>query len=657
VDAADRTHPKMTQNSAPTVKQVLDAAEQAMRRGETRGPAIWLKRVRESAPLHPRAQHLLGLIHHLQGCADLSIRALRTSLLLRPGNAMAATQLGILLKRQSKDLENLRIQEQAAAIWPTDAAILNNLGNALSEGNLLSRAAEVFEKALASAPGDTTIYANLAAVLVKLVTPTAATRTAKQAILLGPGEQSGYLSLSAVLCSVKNDAVGKRILDLATCINPFNHDLLANKTRLSLRAGCVYLALRCARRGMTAYPDSKTLTIRHGAAALEFNLKLHQSWRWLLALNGKPPNEADNFSIHRVCNSKDLMNPEKRPIGITVASPKGPLRVGSPDLEDSILTVRDAIVMPRSQSIITSQGAILHEGLSPFTNIVEFGTDAEILHWNSNGHAVLRTETPTDCLTEAILLGMGGNGNYYHWLIDFVPRLYTIRRHALRHGPLAKVPLLLSDRCPATIVDLLGYLGVEKRMLTVAPEGAPVAVDKLYVPSLPSLGLASLGRSIRHDNELLAPHIEKWSTAGVISDSPERVYISRIGAAQRRVVNEAEVCQLLRKWGFTIITPDTSDIRQQIASLAKAKIFVSAHGAGLANMRFAPAGCQVIEFTYRDNPPEHIQRLASACGHRYHTIFCTALADPIIRPGKWNIRVPIDRLEATLRSIEVSKEA
>jgi capsular polysaccharide biosynthesis protein/Flp pilus assembly protein TadD len=644
----------MTQNSAPTVKQVLDAAEQAMRRGETRGPAIWLKRVRESAPLHPRGQHLLGQLLHLQGQVDLSICALRTSLLLRPGNAVAATQLGILLKRKAKHLANLRMQEQAAAILPTDALILNNLGNALSEGNFLVRAAEVFAKALASAPGDAIIHANLASVLVKVVAPAEATRAAMRAILLGPAKQSAYLALSAVLWHGNYDALGKRILDLAGCINLFNQDVLANKTRLSLRAGDVNLALLEARRGLIVYPDSKTLTIRHCAAALEFNLQLHQSWRWLLALNGNSPNEVDNFSIHQVCNSEDLMNPAKRPIGITVASPNGLLPAGWPDLQNSILEVRDAIVMPRSQSIITSQGAILHEGLSPFTNIVEFGADAEILHWNSNGYAVLRVATPTDGLTEAILLGMGGNGNYYHWLIDFVPRLVTIWRHGFRHGPLAKVPLLLSDRCPATIVDLLGYLGVEKSRLTIVPEGVPVAVDKLYVPPLPSWELATLGRSIRHHNELLAPHIKQWSTTGVIFDSPERVYISRSGAAQRRVVNEAEVCQLLRKWGFTIMTPDTSDIRQQIGSLAKAKICVSAHGAGLANMRFAPTGCEVIEFTYLDNPPKHISRLCSACGHPYHAVFCTALVDPRIRPGKWDIRVPIDRLEATLRSLEVS---
>ena len=267
----------MTQISAPTVKEVLDAAEQAMRRGETRGPAIWLKCVRQSAPLHPRTQYLIGLLHHLQDHYDLSIGALRASLLLRPGIAMVATQLGVLLKGQSKHLANLRLQEQAVAIWPTDAAILNNLGNALSEVNLLSRATKVFEKALSASPGDTTIYANLASVLVKVSAPALATRAAKRAILLGPGEQSAYLALSAVSPHAKCDDPGRRILDLAACINLFNQGLLANKVKLSLRAGDVNSALRDARRGVIAYPDNTILTIRHGAAALEFSLKLHMS--------------------------------------------------------------------------------------------------------------------------------------------------------------------------------------------------------------------------------------------------------------------------------------------------------------------------------------------------------------------------------------------
>jgi len=122
----------MTQILAPTVKEILDTAEQAIQRGETRGPAIWLKRVRQSTPPHPRTQHLIGLLHYLQDRDDLAICALRASLLLRPGNAMAATQLGILLKRRSKHLANLRIQEKGATIRLTDAAILNNLSNGFS---------------------------------------------------------------------------------------------------------------------------------------------------------------------------------------------------------------------------------------------------------------------------------------------------------------------------------------------------------------------------------------------------------------------------------------------------------------------------------------------------------------------------------------------
>ena len=588
----------MNQPPAPTVKEVLDAVEQALQRGETRRAAIWLTRVRQSAPLHPRAFHLGGILRHLDNHDDLAIGQLRRSLLLRPTNSAAATQLGVLLNQRSESLASLRIHQQAAAISPDDATVLNNLGNVLAEVNLPERSIAALEKALSVTPSDPTLHANLAIARLKIGAPSAAKWAAKRAILLAPAGQAAYLAVSSASYTVEENDVARRFLDLATTISPLEPGLIANKVQLSLRSGDTASALRDARRGLIGHPNHALLVIRYGAAALESEPRLGKSWRWALAISGMPLARAADFSIRRVRAWKALADPEKRPKHVTFHRLDKSRSGQIPDGSDYVMEVRGAVVTPRSQSILTPDGAVLHEGLSPFTTLLAFGQDAEVFHWNHNGHAILAIPSPDRHLHEAILLGIGGSGNYYHWSIDFLPRLQTLWRHRERLPGLASVPLLISDDCPASILELMRHLGVEEHRLTTVPSDQPIAIDTLYIPSMPAWSISTLGTCLRQRNAMLAPKLKNWIAAGAAHIGSERVYLDRGTAKQRRIANEAEVRQLLREWGFTIVTPDPSNIRQQIASLAKTKIMVSVHGAGLANMSFAPAGCTVIELTY-----------------------------------------------------------
>jgi capsular polysaccharide biosynthesis protein len=74
-----------------------------------------------------------------------------------------------------------------------------------------------------------------------------------------------------------------------------------------------------------------------------------------------------------------------------------------------------------------------------------------------------------------------------------------------------------------------------------------------------------------------------------------RLYVSRGLAFYRRVLNEADVIQLLRRHGFEEVQFEQLCLREQAESMATCEAIVAPHGAGLSNIVFCSPGTKVIE--------------------------------------------------------------
>ena len=72
--------------------------------------------------------------------------------------------------------------------------------------------------------------------------------------------------------------------------------------------------------------------------------------------------------------------------------------------------------------------------------------------------------------------------------------------------------------------------------------------------------------------------------------------MTRRRAARRRVVNEQDLLPVLREFGFEVIETERLSFHEQIQLFSHAEAVVGPHGAGLANLCFAPEGCKVLEF-------------------------------------------------------------
>ncbi len=78
-------------------------------------------------------------------------------------------------------------------------------------------------------------------------------------------------------------------------------------------------------------------------------------------------------------------------------------------------------------------------------------------------------------------------------------------------------------------------------------------------------------------------------------EAPSRIYVARGGAAARRMTNEAELIAAIAPLGFQIFQGEGLSLAEQAACFRGVSLIVGAHGSGLANAAFAPAGATLVE--------------------------------------------------------------
>jgi len=95
-----------------------------------------------------------------------------------------------------------------------------------------------------------------------------------------------------------------------------------------------------------------------------------------------------------------------------------------------------------------------------------------------------------------------------------------------------------------------------------------------------------------------------------------RIFISRKKSNSRHIINED---RLVEKLNLNKYYLENISIQDQIELFYDADIIVGAHGAGLSNIIFSPAGCNVLEIRFSEDKL-HYLTLAKSVGLHYEYI-------------------------------------
>ncbi|MFY7840462.1 MAG: glycosyltransferase family 61 protein [Lacibacter sp.] len=242
---------------------------------------------------------------------------------------------------------------------------------------------------------------------------------------------------------------------------------------------------------------------------------------------------------------------------------------------------------------------------------------------------------------EYVLCFDGQTSNHYHWICDFLPRLYSAKHLFSTHV------FLLPDTAyvRTTGVEILKMMGLLPPAIEWIKHRTMCKVKSLLIVERP----VQSGRI--HDPLMMQLKILLHKSFPVHPyTGSKRIYISRENATHRKLLNEHEVQAVFFDYGFDILRFEKLSIKEQVQLSQSASIVASIHGAGLANAFFMQPGAAVMEFR-RDGIYQNqcFWHLADAMQLDYYYQFGKPDADRFIEgPNGCNITLSTAALEKNL---------
>ncbi|WP_017733610.1 glycosyltransferase family 61 protein [Nafulsella turpanensis] len=210
------------------------------------------------------------------------------------------------------------------------------------------------------------------------------------------------------------------------------------------------------------------------------------------------------------------------------------------------------------------------------------------------------------------LLTPEAQGNYYHWMVDLLPRLLFVMDNL---GDVEERFIILHSSSRPYELHTLRLLNISQaRVVRIAPS------EIVHVKDLVVADYVPCGEMFPEWKKKLFGRFRRKKLEAVVAKSFGKVYLLRGQQKVRRIIGEEHLIELLWKKGFAIIDLQQLSLEEQMESLENAKIVVAPHGAALTNLVFCKEGTLVVELRSKTNPPEHFSEIAKTCNLRFETI-------------------------------------
>ncbi len=200
----------------------------------------------------------------------------------------------------------------------------------------------------------------------------------------------------------------------------------------------------------------------------------------------------------------------------------------------------------------------------------------------------------------SLLTGGGGNTNYWHWLLDVLPRIHIANnsKYVGNEIDFYLFPSLDSHFQNET----LDFLNIPKNKRLSSKHYRHLFSDKIIVTSHPYNLLNdpekdSLNIPSWISNYLRGVFLKKVINLKTNKLSPKKIYINRLdGRSQRLISNEKDVAECLKKKGFESLTLSKLSFSEQVNFFHNADYIAGLHGAGFANTIFCKPNTKILEF-------------------------------------------------------------
>ena len=251
----------------------------------------------------------------------------------------------------------------------------------------------------------------------------------------------------------------------------------------------------------------------------------------------------------------------------------------------------------------------------------------------------------------SLLIGGSGNYNYWHWLLDIIPRLKIIEKYD------NKIDYFLLPNLETRFqFETLELLKIPLNKTISSKKYNHIYADKLVITSHPY--------NLTNNPWIDHLHIPNWiyiflkeKFIPYVKSNKQfskKFYIDRSDTNSsnkysRFIINEDEVKETLSKQGYAIIKLANLPFIEQVELFYTAKSIVGLHGAGFANLIFCKKFTQVLELK-SETAGNIIKNLAKTNDLIYKEITCKPESINFSNQSG-DIKINIDLLNKMLKSI------
>lgn len=226
------------------------------------------------------------------------------------------------------------------------------------------------------------------------------------------------------------------------------------------------------------------------------------------------------------------------------------------------------------------------------------------------------TQVSTERVETAITIGGKASGEFFHWMIEILPRLTWLREAAWQD----KLPILMRPVTKPFQSDTFAALGIRP----TETKSDVIYLDKV---GFPRHTISYRGSGWISPEVIPLAHIfaSKYLKAEP-SATGRRIYVSRGDAPKRRIANEGEVVAFLTKLNFEVVELSKLGLKEQATLFAEAGVVIGLHGAGLSSVIFSSPGTKVIElYPERFEAVSPYWNLASLGDLDYRMVLCESV--------------------------------
>jgi capsular polysaccharide biosynthesis protein len=199
-----------------------------------------------------------------------------------------------------------------------------------------------------------------------------------------------------------------------------------------------------------------------------------------------------------------------------------------------------------------------------------------------------------DRLPRALLISSDTEFNYYHMLVETLPKLALAEAADCP----SDLPILMQGDIHPNLIDCVER-AAKGRPVVYLPAGAAIHVDELwYVSDLSRVMTPDVPRVDETYDISVAPAAVREIRRRILGSSEVRkgtrkIYMSR-SSHYRLLTNQDAFIDLLKQKGFEIIDTGAMSLQEQIDAMVGVSVIISPTGAALTNLLWCPEGVHAL---------------------------------------------------------------